>query len=88
MATVTKKECDVFETTKNVDVINVHVSKQTEDGVETPVTTHNGDLGPRALLRLLKKIQDGMSPPTTRRKREEVDTEEKAEPGTVDITKA
>lgn len=68
-----KMACDVFDTVKDIRPVKVAVAVG-DDEDDTPtkeITVFDGNLSPRAVERLLKKIHDGMRPPTPNKKPDE-----------------
>ena len=63
MALVTKRQCDVFKTTKNVERYCVKVCQMGDDDKELAIWREERDLSPHGLKRLKKFIRRGMTPP-------------------------
>ena len=63
MALVTKRQCDVFKTTKNVERYCVNVCQMGDDDKELAIWREERDLSPRGLARLKKFIRHGLTPP-------------------------
>lgn len=68
MATQTYKICDVFGTWKDVREVTISVTEigMVENGEPKTILNKAVDLSPRALERLLKKVETGTTPPKKR----------------------
>ena len=54
--------CDVFGVVKDVKTVRILIADKNEDLLQC-----EADLSPRAIDRLLKKVNDGMCPPPSRK---------------------
>ena len=65
MALVTKRQCDVFKTTRDVKCYCVKVYEKNDDASKSAaeVFTDAADLSPRGLARLKKFTRRGMTAP-------------------------
>ena len=61
-----KKACDVFGTTNGVKTYELSL-KAVQDGEGDVLEKLVGDLGERAVTRLVKKMRDGMKPPSPKK---------------------
>ncbi len=68
MATVTKKQCDVFGTLNNVRSFRIKVLEASEDSDGyVAMRSFDVDMSPRALARLVKFIDRGTTPPSKKK---------------------
>ena len=73
MVTVTRKQCDIFGREDEVYSVRV-VTERWDDGegryMPEPDQPEPVDMGEKARVRLAKKIDQGMTPPASRKKGE------------------
>ena len=68
MATKEVTICDVFGTTAHVAKYRIAHGPVDEDGDIIVPAVINVDLSPRAFIRLIRKIEQGTTPPAKRKK--------------------
>lgn len=67
MATVVRKQCDVFGTFNDVIETKIVYSEQMDGGAWVDVRTVEKQMCPRAIARSLKFIERGTTPPSKKK---------------------